>query len=57
MRQFIDKALARPAVRDKLAQRRMDIVASTPECLAKFVNGEMERWGKMVHDNKIRAGE
>ena len=51
------KALAQPAVRDKLTQQGMEIVASTPEVLAKFVNGEMERWGKVVRDNKIKAGE
>jgi tripartite-type tricarboxylate transporter receptor subunit TctC len=51
------KALALPAVRDKLTQQGMDIVASTPEVFAKFVSGEMERWGKVVRDNKIKAGE
>jgi tripartite-type tricarboxylate transporter receptor subunit TctC len=51
------KVLAQPAVRDKLTQQGMDIVASSPEVLEKFVSGEMERWGKIVRDNKIRAGE
>jgi tripartite-type tricarboxylate transporter receptor subunit TctC len=51
------KVLAQPAVRDKLTQQGMDIVASTPEVLAKFISGEMERWGKVVRDNKIKAGE
>lgn len=51
------KVLAQPAVKDKLTQQGMDIVASTPEVLARFVSGEMERWGKVVRDNKIRAGE
>ena len=51
------KALAQPAVRERLTQQGMDIVASTPEVFAKFVGSEMERWGKVVRDNKIKAGE
>jgi tripartite-type tricarboxylate transporter receptor subunit TctC len=44
-------------VRDKLTLQGMYIVASTPEVVARFVTGEMERWGKVVRDNKIKAGE
>jgi tripartite-type tricarboxylate transporter receptor subunit TctC len=51
------KVLARPAVRDMLTQQGMDIVASTPEAFAKFVSGEMKRWGKVVRDTKTKAGE
>ena len=51
------KALAQPAVRDKLTQQGMDIVAGGPDVLAKFVAGEMDRWGKIVKDNNIKPGE
>jgi tripartite-type tricarboxylate transporter receptor subunit TctC len=51
------KALNQPAVRDKLTQQGMDIVAGSPDALAQFVATEMERWGKIVRDGKIKAGE
>ena len=51
------KALAQPAVRDKLTQQGMDIVAGGPDVLAKFVAGETDRWGKIVKDNNIKPGE
>ena len=51
------KALGQPAVRDKLTQQGMDIVAGTPDVFAQFIAGEMERWGKVVRDGKIKAGE
>ena len=51
------KVLGQPAVRDKLTQQGMDIVAGTPDVFAKFVAAEMERWGKVVRDGNIKAGE
>jgi tripartite-type tricarboxylate transporter receptor subunit TctC len=33
----------------------MDVQASTPEALQKFLVGEIARWGKVVKDNNIRA--
>ncbi len=51
------KVLAQPAVRDKLGQQGMDIVAGTPEALGAFVAKEIEHWGRIVRDNKIKAGE
>ena len=35
----------------------MDIVASEPGVFARFIATEMERWGKVVRENKIKAGE
>jgi tripartite-type tricarboxylate transporter receptor subunit TctC len=51
------KALNQSAVRDKLTQQGMDIVAGTPEGFGQFVAAEIERWGRIVRDNKIKAGE
>jgi tripartite-type tricarboxylate transporter receptor subunit TctC len=53
----VAKVLATPAVREKLTQQGMDIVASPPEALGTFIAGEMERWGKLVRENRIKAGE
>src|SRR5215472_3684844 len=50
------KALKQPELRKQLTETLgMDLVASTPEALQKFVSGEVERWGKVVKDNNIRA--
>ncbi len=57
MNAALAKVLAEPAVRDKLVAQGMEIVASKPEELGKFVDGEIDRWGKVIRDNKIKAGE
>ena len=51
------KVLSQAAVRDKLTQQGMEIVAGGPDVLARFVAGEIDRWGKIVKDNNIKAGE
>jgi tripartite-type tricarboxylate transporter receptor subunit TctC len=35
----------------------MEIIASKPDELAKFVDVEIDRWAKVIRDNKIKAGE
>ena len=50
------KALNQPDLRKTLTdQLGMDLVVSTPEALQKFLVGEIDRWGKVVRDNNIRA--
>ena len=51
------KVLKTPAAAERLTAQGMDIVASSPGEFAKFLNGEIERWGKVVRDNKIKAGD
>ncbi len=51
------KVLKTPAASERLTAQGMDIVASSPGEFAKFLNGEIERWGKVVRDNKIKAGD
>ena len=53
----VAKVLAQPAVRDKLTQQGMEIVAGGPEVLGRFVGGEIDRWAKVVKENAIKAGE
>ena len=53
----LGRVLATPVVRDKLTQQGMDIVASEPAAFGRFIANETERWGKVVRDNKIKAGE
>lgn len=50
------KALNLADVRKTLGETlSMEIVASTPEAMQKFLVAEMARWGKVVKDNNIRA--
>jgi tripartite-type tricarboxylate transporter receptor subunit TctC len=50
------KIVSQPDVRKQLAETQgMDLVASSPEALQKFVAGEMDRWGKVVKANNVRA--
>ena len=51
------KVLSEPAVRDRLIAQGMEIVASKPEELGKFLDIEIDRWAKVIKDNKIKAGE
>jgi len=50
------KALSLPDVRKTLTETQgMDIVAASPEATQKFILGEMQRWGKVVKENGIKA--
>lgn len=50
------KALNQPDLRKTLTEQLgMDLVVSTPEALQKFLLSEIDRWGKVVRDNNIRA--
>ena len=50
------KLFNQPDVRNQLGdQLGMDIVASSPAALQKFLVGEIERWGKVIRENNIRA--
>lgn len=50
------KALNRPDLRKQLTETLgMDLVASSPEALQKFLVSQIDRWGKVVRDNNVRA--
>lgn len=51
------KVLNEPGVRDRLTAQGMEIVASKPDELGKFLDVEIERWAKVIKENKIKAGE
>jgi tripartite-type tricarboxylate transporter receptor subunit TctC len=49
------KALKQPDITKTLTETLgMDLQASTPEALQKFLTAEMARWGKVVKDHNIR---
>lgn len=50
------KRFNQPGVRNQLGdQLGMNIVASGPAALRTFLAGEIERWGKVIRENNIRA--
>jgi len=51
------KVLAIPAVQERLVQMGVVVSASTPDDFGKFVANEVGKWGKVVRENKIKAGE
>ena len=53
----IAKILQRPEVRERLTLQGMNIMAAPPEALGKFLDVEMTRWGQVVKEFGIRAGD
>ena len=51
------KALKAPVVAEKLTAQGMDLVGGSPEALDRFQRAEIERWAKVVRENRIRAGD
>ena len=52
----LNRAIAMPDVKKILSETQgMDVVALGPEDTQKWILKEMERWGKVVRDNNIRA--
>lgn len=50
------KALSQPDLRKTLTEQLgMDLAVSAPDGLQKFLVGEIDRWGKVVRENNIRA--
>ncbi|MBC8022922.1 MAG: tripartite tricarboxylate transporter substrate binding protein [Burkholderiales bacterium] len=57
MYEELSKALANPAVTQKLSEQGMEIVGGPPEELERFVRAEIARWAAVVKENRIKAGD
>ena len=44
-----------PDVKEKFAAQGVDVIASTPEQFASFVQDQIPKWAKVVHDAGIKA--
>jgi tripartite-type tricarboxylate transporter receptor subunit TctC len=53
----LSAAIKAPAVAEKLTQQGMDIAGGSPEEMDKFLRGEIARWGQVVRENRIKAGD
>ncbi|MFO1412449.1 MAG: tripartite tricarboxylate transporter substrate binding protein [Burkholderiales bacterium] len=49
------KALAQPALREKLQEAGFDVIASTPEAYGKVIRDEIERWSAVVREQAIKV--
>jgi len=49
--------LGHPMVKERLEQFGATLVGSTPEELAGFLQAEMDKWGPVIHDAKIKVEE
>jgi tripartite-type tricarboxylate transporter receptor subunit TctC len=51
----IAKILAQPDVKQRLSVLGFDAIGSTPDYFAKFIDSEMAKYGKIIHDANIKA--
>jgi len=50
----IAKAVAQPDVKEKLATLGFNPIANAPDEFAARIKAEIEKWGKVVRDAKLR---
>jgi tripartite-type tricarboxylate transporter receptor subunit TctC len=55
MQQAVAQALQDANVQARMADQGADIVAAPPQQTEAFIRGEVEKWGKVIRDNDIRA--
>ena len=51
----LTKALATPALREKLQEIGFDVVGSTPDAYAKLIRDEIDRWSRVVKEQNIKV--
>jgi tripartite-type tricarboxylate transporter receptor subunit TctC len=50
----VAKVLALPDVKERLTKLGFEAIGSTPDYFAKYINSEMEKYGKIIHDANIK---
>ena len=53
----VAKALKIPAVQERLVQMGVVVTASSPADFDRFIRKEIDKWGKVVKENNIKAGQ
>jgi tripartite-type tricarboxylate transporter receptor subunit TctC len=51
----IQRILAQPDTRERIAAQGYDVIASTPEQFAAQIRIEVEKWGKVIRAAGIRV--
>ncbi|MEY4153909.1 MAG: hypothetical protein RLZZ278_757, partial [Pseudomonadota bacterium] len=57
MNSEVAKALKIPAVQERLVQMGVVVTASSPADFDRFIRKEIDKWGKVVKENNIKAGQ
>ena len=57
MNEELAKALANPAIAEKLTAQGMDIAGGSPDELDRFLRAEIARWSQVVRENNLKAGD
>jgi tripartite-type tricarboxylate transporter receptor subunit TctC len=55
LNQEIVKIVNQPDTRAKLTSMGFDIVGNTPEQFTTYIQSEVNRWGKVIRDAKIKV--
>jgi len=53
----VAKALKLPAVQERLVQMGVAITSTSPQEFDRFIRNEIDKWGKVVKENNIKAGQ
>jgi len=56
IQQDVRRALAEPAVKEKMAALAAESIGSTPEELGALLKAETDRWGQLIKEQGIKAG-
>jgi tripartite-type tricarboxylate transporter receptor subunit TctC len=48
------QAVSKPSVRDRLITSGNEPILSEPAAFKKFLETEVERWGKVINDNHLK---
>jgi tripartite-type tricarboxylate transporter receptor subunit TctC len=51
----VNKAVADPELRKTLGEQGVELTGGTPADADKFVNGEIDRWGKIIKTRGLSA--
>jgi tripartite-type tricarboxylate transporter receptor subunit TctC len=55
MSDAVVRVMAMPEVRDRIESMGADVAGSGPERCRRFLNAEVDKWGRVIRDNNITA--
>jgi tripartite-type tricarboxylate transporter receptor subunit TctC len=55
MQAALTRAVTDPEVKAKIEEQGCDVQASSPEACGRFLAAEIEKWGRVIRDNRITA--
>ena len=49
----VTRVLSMPDVRDRIEEQGADVLAGGSERCRRFMNSEVQKWGRVIRDNNI----